>query len=280
MMESEATSSLHTPLVGGVEGMSPSTAAINNTSISKEMEPTQMTENKACRIFNNLMDEELRNNENTTTINFEDFFTESTNQNDDNLNIMDMIDNFDFTLPNPEASTLDHLINTTEVSDTTTETVWAFETFEDNMVGLCLPAAEAEGGKVELQVLDQEPDLLEWIINDSKIEEFNFSQEATITTSNFVLEPLKEEEVVEKRKRIKIEQLTEEEKYRRMREQNNRASQLCRAKRKRKRVEEEDELTILSKRNQELRNHLEKMEEQVAEYKKNILKQVTMGRRQ
>lgn len=277
MMESEVTSSLHTPLVGGVEGMSPLTA-MNNTSISKEMEPTQLTENRACRVFNNLLDDEFNNNENTT-INLDDFFTESTNPADDNLNIMDMIDNFDFTLPYPEATTLDHL-TTAEVSDTTTETVWAFETFEDNMVGLCLPAAEAEGGKVELPVLDQEPDLLEWIIADSQIEDFNFAQEATITTSNFVLEQVKEEEVVEKRKRIKIEHLTEEEKYRRMREQNNRASQLCRSKRKRKREEEEKELEVLSKRNKELRNHLEKMEEQVADYKKKILEQVTMRRRE
>merc|ERR1711974_82538 len=66
-------------------------------------------------------------------------------------------------------------------------------------------------------------------------------------TTSFLIKEVKVEEVktekVEettkaKRSRIKMEELTEEEKYRRMREQNNRASQACRAKRKRKLAEE------------------------------------------
>merc|ERR1719500_1720389 len=74
-------------------------------------------------------------------------------------------------------------------------------------------------------------------------EEF---EEEEATTSFFIKEVKVEEEKAEeatkaKRTRIKMEELTEEEKYRRMREQNNRASQACRAKRKRKLAEEETE---------------------------------------
>merc|ERR1711953_130937 len=108
-----------------------------------------------------------------------------------------------------------------------------------------------------------------------------------------------------KRSRVKMEELTEEEKYRRMREQNNRASQACRAKRKRKLAEEEEELTILQQKNIQLQTVLKNMEKevskkisktlftplhkicfelapnicpfQVASYKKRILEQVTAG---
>merc|ERR1719234_793585 len=81
-----------------------------------------------------------------------------------------------------------------------------------------------------------------------------------------------------KRKRKLVEEeeeLTEEEKYRRMREQNNRASQACRAKRKRKLVEEEEELAILQQKNIQLQVVLKEMEKEVASYKKRILEQVS-----
>jgi len=78
-----------------------------------------------------------------------------------------------------------------------------------------------------------------------------------------------------KRSRIKMEDLTEEEKYRRMREQNNRASQACRAKRKRKLAEEETELAILEQKNIQLQAVLKDMEKEVASYKKRILEQVS-----
>merc|ERR1712150_459094 len=79
-----------------------------------------------------------------------------------------------------------------------------------------------------------------------------------------------------KRSRVKMEELTEEEKYRRMGEQNNRASQACRAKRKRK-LAEEEELTILQQKNIQLQTVLKNMEKEVASYKKRILEQVTAG---
>merc|ERR1712192_387242 len=65
------------------------------------------------------------------------------------------------------------------------------------------------------------------------------------------------------RSRIRMGELTEEEKYRRMREQNNRASQACRAKRKRKLVEEEEELATLQQKNIQLQAVLKEMEKEV-----------------
>merc|ERR1712211_132643 len=105
-------------------------------------------------------------------------------------------------------------------------------------------------------------DLLKWIMDDTQIANFAFPDE--------------EEETKKARTtRIKMEDLTEEEKYRRMREQNNRASQACRAKRKRKLAEEETELAILQEKNIQLQAVLKDMEKEVASYKKRILEQVS-----
>merc|ERR1711994_579637 len=169
---------------------------------------------------------------------------------EDTTNIMEMIENasFDFTLPEPIPTTTLHIEEQkleveqmVEVIDNNTETVWAGLSFDDANLGLCLPAIEAEG-RIELPVdvannnsnnveSSESDDLLKWIMDDTQIADFAFPDE--------VEEPPKV-----KRSRIKMEELTEEEKYRRMREQNNRASQACRAKRKRKLAEEEEELTI------------------------------------
>merc|ERR1712241_1574138 len=112
--------------------------------------------------------------------------------------------------------------------------------------------------------------------DDNQIADFNFPNEAEEATTSFLIEEVKEEATkANKRSRVKMEELTEEEKYRRMREQNNRASQACRAKRKRKLAEEEEELTILQQKNIQLQTVLKNMEEEVALYKKRILEQVT-----
>merc|ERR1712223_1218436 len=113
--------------------------------------------------------------------------------------------------------------------------------------------------------------------------EENTTEDTAMTTS-FLIEGMKVEMVKEemgeatkanKRSRVKMEELTEEEKYRRMREQNNRASQACRAKRKRKLAEEEQELTILQEKNIHLQAVFKSMQEEVALYKKRILEQVS-----
>lgn len=216
---------------------------------------------------------------------------------EDTTNIMEMIENasFDFTLPEPIPTTTLHIEEQKlEVIENNTETVWAGLSFDDANLGLCLPAIEAEG-RIELPVdvannnsnnveSSESDDLLKWIMDDTQIADFAFPDEVEQATTSFLIEEVKTEEVEEaeeppkvKRSRIKMEELTEEEKYRRMREQNNRASQACRAKRKRKLAEEEEELTILQQKNIQLQTVLKNMEKEVASYKKRILEQVTAG---
>merc|ERR1712061_976820 len=221
---------------------------------------------------------------------------------EDTTNIMEMIENasFDFTLPEPIPSTTLHIEEQkleveqmVEMIDNNTETVWAGLSFDDANLGLCLPAIEAEG-RIELPVdvannsnnveSSESDDLLKWIMDDTQIADFAFPDEVEQATTSFLIEEVKTEEVEEaeeppkvKRSRIKMEELTEEEKYRRTREQNNRASQACRAKRKRKLAEEEEELTILQQKNIQLQTLLKNMEKEVASYKKRILEQVTAG---
>merc|ERR1712062_904187 len=170
--------------------------------------------------------------------------------------------------------------------------VWT--SLDDANLGLCLPAIEAEG-RIELPVSvvgnnnvesSEADDLLKWIMDDNQIADFNFPNEVEEATTSFLIKGMKVEVMKEemgeatkanKRSRVKMEELTEEEKYRRMREQNNRASQACRAKRKRKLAEEEEELTILQQKNIQLQTLLKNMEKEVASYKKRILEQVTAG---
>jgi len=226
---------------------------------------------------------------------------------EDTTNIMEMIENasFDFTLPEPFPTTTLHITEQkTEVeqmvevinNNNNTETVWAGVSFDDANLGLCLPAIEAEG-RIELPVnvannngnngnveSSETDDLLKWIMDDTQIADFAFPDEVEEATTSFLIKEVKVEEVktekVEettkaKRSRIKMEELTEEEKYRRMREQNNRASQACRAKRKRKLAEEETELATLQQKNIQLQAVLKDMEKEVASYKKRILEQVS-----
>merc|ERR1711881_256349 len=201
---------------------------------------------------------------------------------EDTTNIMEMIENasFDFTLPEPIPSTTLHIEKQkleveqmVEVIDNNTETVWAGPSFDDANLGLCLPAIEAEG-RIELPVdvannnnnnveSSESDDLLKWIMDDTQIADFAFPDEVEQATTSFLIEE------------VKTEELTEEEKYRRMREQNNRASQACRAKRKRKLAEEETELAILEQKNIQLQAVLKDMEKEVASYKKRILEQVS-----
>merc|ERR1719391_659831 len=199
---------------------------------------------------------------------------------EDTTNIMEMIENasFDFTLPEPFPTTTLHITEQkteveqmVEVINNNTETVWAGVSFDDANLGLCLPAIEAEG-RIELPVnvannnnsngnsnveSSETDDLLKWIMDDTQIADFTFPDEVEEEKTEKVEEAMKA-----KRSRIKMEELTEEEKYRRMREQNNRASQACRAKRKRKLAEEETELATLQQKNIELQAVLKDMEKE------------------
>jgi len=348
MKNQEVISCLHTP-AGGVEGKTP------NNSVSKQTENSVPTENTVNKVFNMMIDDELNTPDMNKTINFEDFLHASMTMTPD-LEVMDTWNcaDFDFDLPDPQASTVDHLSElvvpdipvectyspiehtfnefvhipteyihtTTELAHTTTELihtpteltnnthtttdiaqtpteltlttiehendttehVWAFETFEDSSVGLCLPAVEAEGARMELPVTGEDTgtkDLLTWILEDTQIGDWNVPQEISGTTQHFVIERLEveedEEKDVGKIEKVKMESLTQDEKYRRMREQNNRASQACRAKRKRKLVEEEEEMKRLEERNKVLVDTMRRMEAEVTQMKKMILEQVAVG---
>merc|ERR1712066_850423 len=217
---------------------------------------------------------------------------------EDTTNIMEMIENaaFDFTLPEPLPTTTLHITeHKAEVEQMVeVETFSTWTSLDDANLGLCLPAIEAEG-RIELPVSvvgnnnvesSEADDLLKGIMDDNQIADFNFPNEVEEATTSFLIKGMKVEVMKEemgeatkanKRSRVKMEELTEEEKYRRMREQNNRASQACRAKRKRKLAEEETELAILEQKNIQLQTVLKNMEKEVASYKKRILEQVTAG---
>merc|ERR1712056_171178 len=214
---------------------------------------------------------------------------------EDTTNIMEMIENaaFDFTLPEPLPTTTLHITEhkaevekMVEANDTA-ETFSTWTSLDDANLGLCLPAIEAEG-RIELPVSvvgnnnvesSEADDLLKWIMDDNQIADFNFPNEVEEATTSFLIEEVKVEmgkaTKANKRSRVKMEELTQEEKYRRMREQNNRASQACRAKRKRKLAEEEQELTTLQEKNIHLQAVFKSMQEEVALYKKRILEQVS-----
>merc|ERR1712180_22301 len=214
---------------------------------------------------------------------------------EDTTNIMEMIENvaFDFTLPEPLPTTTLHITeHKAEVEQMVeAETFSTWTSLDDANLGLCLPAIEAEG-RIELPVSvvgnnvesSEADDLLKWIMDDNQIADFNFPNEVEEATTSFLIKGMKVEVMKEemgeatkanKRSRVKMEELTEEEKYRRMREQNNRASQACRAKRKRKLAEEEQELTSLQEKNIRLQAVFKSMQEEVALYKKRILEQVS-----
>merc|ERR1712013_438191 len=210
---------------------------------------------------------------------------------EDTTNIMEMIENtaLDFTLPEPLPTTTLHIAkHKAEVEQMVeVETYSTSTSLDDANLGLCLPAIEAEG-RIELPVRlvgnnvesSEADDLLKWIMDDNQIADFNFPNEVEEATTSFLVEGVKVEVVKEetkanKRSRVKMEELTEEEKYRRMREQNNRASQACRVKRKRKLAEEEQELTTLQEKNIHPQAVFKSMEEEVALYKKRILEQVS-----
>merc|ERR1712004_501420 len=202
---------------------------------------------------------------------------------EDTTNIMEMIENaaFDFTLPEPLPTTTLHITEhkaevekMVEVNDAA-ETFSTWTSLDDANLGLCLPAIEAEG-RIELPVSvvgnnnvesSEADDLLKWIMDDNQIADFNFPNEVEEATTSFFIEGVKEKmgeaTKANKRSRVKMEELTEEEKYRRMREQNNRASQACRAKRKRKLAEEEQELTTLQEKNIHLQAVFKSMQEEV-----------------
>merc|ERR1712152_135074 len=101
----------------------------------------------------------------------------------------------------------------------TKEDVWgheSFDVFSTMDYGLCLPATLVEGSLADS--------------SDSVIVP------VSSPSASFYINKVEEEEV-----KIKLEPLSEDEKYRKMRKQNNDASKRCRENRKRKAKEMEEE---------------------------------------
>merc|ERR1712054_533378 len=269
-------SCLHTP-VWGMEGF--------NISTSKEVEGELTTGKQLTRVFNGLVEENTtEDTAMTNTINFDDLLLEETVfvstsiapmdmiEEEENLmiekntvplsedtpNIMEMIENaaFDFTLPEPLPTTTlhitDHKAEVEQMVEVETFSTWT--SLDDANLGLCLPAIEAEG-RIELPVSvvgnnvesSETDDLLKWIMDDNQIADFNFPNEAEEATTSFLIEEVKEEATkANKRSRVKMEELTEEEEYR-----------------KRKLAEEEQELTTLQEKNIHLQAVFKSMQEEV-----------------
>merc|ERR1719266_1036188 len=183
----------------------------------------------------------------------------------------------------------------------TREDVWGHESFDifNTMdYGLCLPATLVEGSLAasddSLIVPESDPvaleeceniDILQWIVEDQDIDPLAACQVAqpepeqpaevsrvsvivpvSSPSTAFYINTSHHQEV-----EVKLEPLGEDEKYRRMRNQNNDASKRCREKRKRKQQEMEEELEFLQDKNQKLKETVESMEREVKAMKKRLL---------
>merc|ERR1712123_538702 len=143
--------------------------------------------------------------------------------------------------------------------------------------------------EVPEQMFDIETnDVLKWIIDDQQIGDlpiFDHSQpEETSDLQNVPVNipesttPFFMTEIPEisqfTKVEIKTEELGEDEKYRKMRSQNNEASRKCRMNRKRKQQDMEEEVDLLQERNAFLKSRMEEMEQEVKLWKKKLLSDI------
>jgi len=188
------------------------------------------------------------------------------------------------------------------------EEIWGYKTFydDDDDFGLCAPPSIVEGTtetstteevtftfQAPVEHLTEEAlepnfdieanDVLKWIIDDQQIEDlpiFEPSQPeeisalhtvgATLPKQLFTIEETSEASAPVKVE-VKAEDLGEDEKYRKMRIQNNEASRKCRLNRKRKHQDMEEECKLLEEKNVFLKTRMEEMEQEVKVWKKKLL---------
>jgi len=195
-------------------------------------------------------------------------------------------------------------IDTQHTAMETREDVWgheSFDIFSTMDYGLCLPATLVEGSLAVSDnsqiVPDTDPaaleeyeniDLLQWIVEDQDIDPLAACEVAepeqpaevkrvsvivpvSSPSTSFYINPVEQEAEV----KVKLEPLSEDEKYRRMRTQNNDASKRCRENRKRKAKEMEEELAFLEERNQNLKETFESMEREVKAMKRQLLSNIS-----
>jgi len=232
------------------------------------------------------------------------------NTTESELNTPDIVDmDIGKILASPDIDIAD-LINTADIdTDTRMETredVWgheSFDIFQTLDYGLCLPATLVEGSQASLAtaedsliVPDTEEavleecdniDILRWIVEDQEIDplvacEVSQSEQPAETKRVSVIVPVSSPSqsfyinaIKEEKEKVKVENLTEDEKYRRMRNQNNDASKRCREKRKRKHQEMEDELEFEQEKNRKLKEKVESMEREVKAMKKRLLSDIS-----
>jgi len=285
-MQPSRITSASPPLAGG-EGSLDNTFQEDFSNITVDLTAAGLvTGNNLCRDFNTVTSE---------------------------LNTPDITDmDIGNILGHPDIDLAD-LINTADTDiDTRMETredVWGYESFDVFQTpdyGLCLPATLVEGSQVppaadddSLNVPDsalleeyQNIDILKWIVEDQDIVDPVPSSEVpeqsedvkrvsvivpvSSPSTAFYINALPEEKTEVK---VKMENLTEDEKYRRMRLQNNDASKRCREKRKRKLQDMEEELIFLQDKNQSLKDKVEFMEREVRAMKRRLLDDVRLKKK-
>jgi len=194
---------------------------------------------------------------------------------------------------------------TTDIDFCQPETIWGFKTFDDDNFEICAPPAVVEGNvepiideqnlisKVTIETVDgknaestfhiEDNDVLKWIIDDQRIDDLPILENSKIDESPHTTQGLQtldtteiliEELTLPVNVEVKTEDLGEDEKYRKMRIQNNEASRKCRLNRKRKHQDMEEEYKLLEERNVFLKTRLEQMEQEVKVWKKKLLSDI------
>merc|ERR1711992_242596 len=192
------------------------------------------------------------------------------------------------TIEDTEYKTI-HNIEMELIEDTDlTENVWgadSFGVFESNDFGLCAPANLVEGAFNAFDDLIED-DASENVTvvhqhsNEDPLEIENVAEQKMTTKTEVervsVIVPVTSLSPPVPVSEVKIKLLSEDEKYRKMRVQNNEASKRCRANRKRKHLEMEEEVVSLQERNVELREKMAAMEAEVKMLKRRLLSDISV----
>merc|ERR1712013_981914 len=109
------------------------------------------------------------------------------------------------------------------------------------------------------------------ILENSQLEETQSTHSIPVSNDSETTEFILQEIVLPVEVKVKSEDLGEDEKYRKMRIQNNEVSRKCRQNRKRKQQDMEEECKFLEDRNVFLKSRLEDMEKEVKVWKKKLL---------
>merc|ERR1712228_187457 len=179
------------------------------------------------------------------------------------------------------------------------EEIWKLDSInDDESINMCVPPTVVEGTRellnndlmnedidfgTQIQSSDFENnDILKWIIDDQEIDDLpsinqknepkqgaNFDLTNTLPT--FFIEEVSAEPI---KVEVKAEEFGEDEKYRKMRLQNNESSRKCRLKRKKKEQDMEEECELLQQRNEFLKMRVEEMEKEVKAWKKKLLSDI------